>query len=152
MPLHEEVWALLAASCRLRKGLEEEQVAGFVAISSCLLGIVTSVWLGPNERLAAGAVDQKTALWEVTEVLRAGYMDHSSDPDFSLMKEGLEQSFPYTWEAHMIDKAIACCLMWPDSEFLRGAWLWFSSYKRGSAHSELKKKSLVFLDRNSKES
>lgn len=36
--------------------------------------------------------DQRIAIWEVTEVLRAGYTGHSSDPVSSLMKEGLENN------------------------------------------------------------
>lgn len=33
------------------------------------------------------AIDQRIGIWEVTEVLRAGYTGHNSDPAFSLRKD-----------------------------------------------------------------
>lgn len=38
------------------------------------------------------AIDQTIAIWEVTEVLRAGYTGHNSDPVFYFTKEGLEKN------------------------------------------------------------
>ena len=57
------------------------------------------------------AIDKRTALGEVTEVLQAGYTGHSSDPDLSLTKQRLEQTLPSTCVAQMTDKAIVCYLM-----------------------------------------